>query len=257
MQFQRKKLNELTIEDEKAFKKVPLYAALKDLLVRSRYTFRVLPATFRDRWDHALLLNLTYWGGEGDVLVDSRIPADVVTHAAWHFLTSREIGSNDPAALFLGEAIASGFDLFLVGQLLRSAQSSSFLSSQVTAMAETANAAGMSEKGFRSLLETVADEPEESFEQLRRLLFDTSMALYRASTPSAGLAVLERAESHKFGKLLHRYELSNWVLYARAYASKEANRGAKNARKDAATKADRALRKGDSLDWLVTHWLSR
>jgi len=249
MQFQRKKLSALTIQDERAFKKVPLYMALKDALLRANYSFRILPPSFRGRWDHALLLNLTYWGGEGDVLTDSRIPADVVTHAAWHFVASQHVGKGDAAAMFLGEAIASGFDLFLVGHLLRAGENCSFLSTQVNAMAETASAAGLNEKKFRSLLETIAANPEESFEELRQLLFDTTLALYRAATPSDALRVLASAESHRFGHLLHRYELSNWVLYARAYAPKAVGARAKT--------ADVALRKRNSIDWLVTHWLSR
>ena len=102
-------------------------------------------------------------------------------------------------------AIASAFDVYLVGRLLGHAPASAFLASQVPAMAETASAAALSERAF---------------------------------------------ERHRFGALLHRYEISNRVLYARAYGARSAG--------DAKARAiDRALRRATlPLDWLATSWIA-
>ena len=68
--------------------------------------------------------------------------ADVVAHAAWHYLAARALApaagrSLSVDALFLGEAIASAFDVYLVGRLLGHAPRSTFLETQVPAMAES------------------------------------------------------------------------------------------------------------------------
>jgi len=127
-------IDELTVDDEPSFRPVGLYADLKEILRRSAYRFRVLPSELAGRWDRALLLNLTFWGADagGDVLVDRHIPADVVAHAAWHHLASGALKTEpgtppSPEALFLGEAVASAFDVYLVGRLLGPAPDSSFL----------------------------------------------------------------------------------------------------------------------------------
>lgn len=246
-------LDDLRIDDARAFAKVPLHAELADVLRRARYRFRVVPG---GRADHALLLNLTYWSVDagGDVLASETIPADVVAHVAWHHLAHRALaGSGKPSAdaLFLGESIASAYDLFMVGALLRSsaARRSSFLDSQVPRLAEVAAASGLSAHGFEALLGQVAAAPEVAFEDLRALLFDTTRALFEAEDAVAALGVLEAAGDHPFGALLHHYELSNWVLYARAYAS---------AKPDAkARKIDRALRDADDpVAWLAAQWVA-
>src|SRR6202012_2696764 len=109
--------------------------------------------------DRVLFLNLTFWdpGEQGDVLASDVIPADVVTHVAWHHLARRaldKVGAGTSAdALLLGEAIASAFDLHLVGRLLGHAPDAQFLETQVPAMAEVAEAAGLDEAGFEALLE--------------------------------------------------------------------------------------------------------
>ena len=84
MRFALKELKDLTIVDDAAFRRLPIYVDLKRILTADRYRFRILPPPLRGRWEHALLLNLTFWGaGEGgDVLVDEKLPADVVAHAA-------------------------------------------------------------------------------------------------------------------------------------------------------------------------------
>jgi hypothetical protein len=218
-------VGDVTIVDEISFRHVSIYAELKKCLQDARYTFRVMPKNSAARWERALLLNLTFWGASsgGDVLVDHDLPADVVAHAAWHHLAARAlVAENKPLsadALFLGEAIASAFDVYLVGRLLGHAPDSSFLESQVAAMADAANAAGVSEDDFEVLLQSIANDPERAFEDLRQLLFDASTALVACADAVAAMNVLQRLDRHRFGPLLHHYELSTWVLYARAYAS--------------------------------------
>ena len=255
-----KTIDDLSIDDEASLRHVALYADLKEVLRRAEYRFRVLPETAPARWDRALFLNLTFWGsrGGGDVLVDDHIAADVVAHVAWHHLAASAFAREDApyaapsaAALFLGEAIASAFDVYLVGRLLGHAPRSSFLETQVPAMAESADAAGLSAKGFASLLRGVAAAPERAFEDLRELLSDVTSALFACTGADEALAVLAGFEAHRFAPLLHRYELSNWVLYARAYASR-------TLRSDRRVVAfDRALRrKKVPLDWLAGEWVS-
>ncbi len=247
------RLTDLTIEDERALRDVQLYAELKSILVADAYRFRVLPKTLEGRWDRALLLNLTFWGASegGDVLSQRSIPADVVAHVAWHHLTACALGPGplSPAGLFLGESIASAFDLYLVGRLLGRRGRSSFLETQVPAMAEAADASGLGPKAFHALLETIASEPAAAFEALRELLFDASMALFKAEGADDALAVLGRFDKHPFAPLLHRYELSNWVLYARAYGAKKKGKAARAI--DAELRASAV-----SLEWLSEHWVA-
>lgn len=249
--FERCTLDELTIEDAKSFRHIQGYLDLEQILRRDRYSFRVLPAPL---WDRALFLNLTYWSPTeaGDVLVDRSVPADVVAHVAWHHLATKALGRTDapmPAsALFLGEAIASAYDLYLVGRILGHAPSSSFLETQVAAMADTADAAGLSESAFEKLLEEVAAAPEAAFASLRQLLVDATAALFECKRAEDSLDVLLGLESHRFGALLHRFELSNWLLYARAYGSAEPC-----PKTDA---VERALREAkEPLGWLEENWV--
>jgi hypothetical protein len=223
--FDEREIDDLVIDDEKSFRHVAIYEDLKKTLQNAKYKFRVMPQHSAARWERALLLNLTFWGASsgGDVLVDRDLPADVVAHAAWHHLAARAFAAeNKPLsadALFMGEAIASAFDVYLVGRLLGHAPDSSFLESQVAAMADAANAAGVSEDDFETLLQSIANDPERAFEELRQLLFDATTALVACADATAAMNVLERLDRHRFGPLLHHYELSTWVLYARAYAS--------------------------------------
>lgn len=213
-------LDDLDIEDERSFRHVALYAELKQVLRRDAYKFRVIENA---SWDRALFLNLTFWDAaeQGDVLCEASVPADVVMHAAWHHLARRGLGAASTTAdgLLMGEAIASAFDLYLVGRLLGHAPDSAFLGTQVPALAEAAEAAGLAEPDFEALLEDIALDPDRAFEDLRGLLFETVTDLLACSGAEAACAVLERADKHRFGPLLHHYELSTWVLYARAYAS--------------------------------------
>jgi hypothetical protein len=114
-------------------------------------------------------------------------------------------------------------------------------------MAETASAAGLDEEGFTRMLEGIASDPEQAFSDLRALLFDATSALFACQGALDASAALARFDEHRFAPLLHRYELSNWVLYARAYGDREP---------DAAARAvDAKLRDPLSLDWLARAWL--
>jgi hypothetical protein len=254
--FDRRTVDDLVIGDERAFRHVALYADLKEVLRRAAYPFRVLRGASSGRADRALLLNLSFWAADvgGDVLPDASIEADVVAHAAWHHLAARQFATaagRPPSieALFLGEAIASAFDVYLVGRLLAHAPRSTFLETQVPAMAETARAAGLSKASFARLLADIAAHPELSFESLRELLCDATAALLACSTAEQALGALGAFDRHRFHALLHRYELSNWVLYARAYGREGPDRRARA--------VDGALRRAKApLDWLAAHWIA-
>lgn len=254
-------LDQLVIDDEASFRHVGLYADLKQILQHDAYGFRILPASSEGRWDRALLLNLTFWAsGGGDVLVEPHISADVVAHAAWHHLAARALAPPtapgvaplppSPEALFLGESVASAFDVYLVGRLLGHAPRSTFLATQVPAMADAAAEAGLSSDAFEQMLDRIARDPERAFAELRELLYDATCALMACSTPDEGLAALARFDAHPYASILQRYELSNWVLYARAYggAAKDGER---------AREVDRTLRAADdALAWLTKTWVS-
>lgn len=255
--FLLRSLTELEIEDEASCRHVGLYAELRRVLIGASYRFRVLPEESRGRWDRALLLNLTFWSAQegGDVLVDESIDADVVAHVAWHHLAQKQLvaaGAVPTAdAMFLAEAIASAFDVYLVGRLLGHAPRSSFLASQVPAMSDACAGAGLSEEEFDALLQGIVKDPDAAFESLRQLLFDTARALLEAPDASAALLVLAQADTHPLAPLLHRFELSNWVLYARAYAPKGL------APDPLVREVDAALRAAPvSLDWLEKRWLA-
>jgi hypothetical protein len=258
--FEQRTVDELDIGDERSFDHVALYADLKEVLRRARYPFQILPRSRPARADRALLLNLTFWTADagGDVLVDAHVEADVVAHAAWHHLAARMLAPEGPradrrpsaSALFLGESIASAFDVYLVGRALGHAPRSSFLETQVPAMADAAAATGLSERGFQKLLAGLAADPDGAFTDLRELLYDATSALFACRTGQEGYAALAALEGHRYSALLPRYELSNWVLYARAYAGeRSADARARN--------VDRALRKDRrSLDWLEENWVA-
>ncbi len=252
-------LERLSVGDERSFRHVALYADLRELLRRARYRFQVLPARHARRADRALLLNLTFWSPDagGDVLVGPHLPADVVAHVAWHHLAARAVptrrGKPSAPALLLGESIASAFDVYLVGRLLGLAPRSTFLATQTPAMADAAAAAGLSAAGFARLLQRMAYDPEAAFGQLRALLYDAALALLACRDAAEGFVALERFEAHPFAPLLPRYELSNWVLYARAYAGATAD--ARVQRIDAALRAGSPAGAG-ALAWLERHWLA-
>jgi len=248
-------LSDLHIEDERSFSHVGLYESLKQALRRDGYRFRV-PEGPPAPWARVVFLNLTFWDPEeqGDVLTEGAIPADVVAHVAWHHLARRALGAGATSppsadALLLGEAIASAFDLYLIGRLLGHVPDAQMLETQVPAMAEEAMATGLSEDRFEDLLNETAADPERAFEDLRELLFDASTALLTCRGADAAAGVLAGLDGHRFGPLLHHYELSNWILYARA-------RGAQPEPDPVVRGVDAALRAAPvALDWLEREWL--
>ncbi len=256
MRFRSLTLDELHIEDERSFRHVSLYEELKQALRRDGYRFRI-PTGARPGWDRVLFLNLTFWdaGDQGDVLAEAAIPANVVAHVAWHHLARRALpGSSGADGLFFGESIASAFDLYLLGRLLGHAPEAQFLETQVPAMAEVAEAAGLSEEGFEALLEGVSADPDRAFEDLRELLFDAATTLVSCPGVEAAAEALARFDGHRFGPLLHHYELSNWVLYARAYGRQDG--GSPTAPNPAVRALDAALRAAPvALDHLERAWL--
>jgi len=245
-------IDDLSVVDERSFRAIAMYADLKEVLRRDRYVFRVVSSGSPARWDRALFLNLTYWSvAGGDVLQDSRIAADVVAHAAWHHLASLAFPDKPQSveALFLGESIASAFDVYLIGRLLGQARRSSFLETQVPALAESAKAAGVSARAFEAMLRGIAADPERSFAELRKLLYRATCALIACRDAREAMKALARFDRHRFGSLLHHYELSNWVLYARAY-------GGRVSQDVRARAVDVALgRAASPLGWLTSRWI--
>jgi hypothetical protein len=247
----------LRIEDERSFRHVGVYDSLNRVLLRDKVLLWV-PRTGagRARWDRVLFLNLTFWatGEPGVVLENKSIPADVLMHAAWHHVTRRALTRDDKAtstydALFLGEAIASAFDLYLVGRLLGHAPDAAFLETQVPAMADAAEEAGMSTDAFEAMLDEVAKDPERAFEDLRQLLFDACMSLVHQRSVGDAAEAIAAFDGHRFGPLLHHYELSTWILYARAYGQGGESRDAD------VQNIDKTLRQAPvALDWLEQHW---
>jgi hypothetical protein len=250
-------LDELTIDDEASFRGVALYGRLKEVLRASGHRFKIAAPGETVSWDRALFLNLTYWSPseEASVLVDEHVAPDVVAHTALHHVVgralAREAAAESPAALLFTEAIASAFDLYLVGRLLPIAPESDFITSQIPIMAEAAAEAGLDEAAFERLLEGVSAAPERAFEDLRALLVDAGTALLACADAAAAHDVLEGLGGHRFAPLLHHYQLSNWILYSRAYARPSAGGD------DAVRALDRELRASpDSLAWVEARWLA-
>jgi hypothetical protein len=252
-------LDKLTIDDDRSLRHIAVYHELKALLRVSGYRFYKPVAGTQISWDRALFLNQTFWNGSdgADVLQDEHIAADVVAHIAWHYAVDRELartGSSaeqrrSPAALFFAEAISSAFDLYLVGRMLLNAPDSDFITSQVPIMGEAAEEAGLSEEGFMALLEQVSSDPERSFEDLRVLLFDICSELFALHDAAQAEEVLQDHSTHRFAPLLHHYQLSNWILYARAFGTPGMN--------EWVAKADAELRRApDPLIWLSEHLLA-
>jgi hypothetical protein len=201
---------------------------------------------------------LTYWDPDhsADVLCEESIPADSIAHIAWHGLVANQLGRlvgagpASSAALFFAESIASAFDMYLVGRLLKNVPDSDFISSQVSIMGEAAAEAGLPENDFAALLEEVCAEPERAFEDLRALLLDAASALLRCRDAVQAEQELQRLAGHRFEALLHHYQLSNWILYARAYARPAADQDRVVAGLDATLRTEVS-----SLDWLTRNWI--
>jgi hypothetical protein len=260
-------LDELTILDEADFAHVAAYAQLKRALRASGCQFRI-PATASVplSWDRAVFLNLTFWSADegGDVLCDDNISADVIAHVAWHSVCATQLEKllpaqkapkkpkPSPSALFFGESIASAFDVYLVGRLIENVPDSDFLETQLPIMSEAAQEAGLSEDEFAALVSSMSQDPERAFEDLRALLFDVTRALLPCNNAIDAELVLERFADHRFGSLLHHFQLSNWLLYARAYGADDPEQ------ERAVLELDAKLRAAPvSLDWLLEHWVEQ
>jgi len=257
-------LDQLTIDDERSFRGVALYDRLKRALRRSNHRFQIPVAGTQASWDRVVFLNLTYWSGApgADVLCDEHIPADVVAHVAWHQVVGQQLArraarspggaapSPSAAALFFAESIASAFDLYLIGRLFVNESESDFITTQVPLMSDCAQEAGLSEAAFSALMAEVVRAPERAFEDMRVLLLDASNVLLACAGPAEAQAALEALAGHRFAPLLHHYQLSNWILYARAYAGG-------GPRPDASVSdLDATLRQAPvSLDWLSERWI--
>lgn len=255
--FPKLKLQDLHVDDEDSFSHVGLYADLRAIVEDSDHRFVILHRNVkRADWDRAAFLNLTFWHAHEpvDVLVDDHLAADVIGHIAWHMLGSRNLApepgrAQSAATMLISESIASAFDLYLVGRLLGHRPDSLFLETQVPAMAEAASGAGMEEDAFEAMLQSIADDPERAFEDLRSLLFDAGMALGSCPDVETAARVLDSMEDRRFSELIHHYELSNWTLYGRAYGATEDG-------KEAALDLDRTLRQAPvALDWLEKNWV--
>jgi len=251
--FRRLAVSEVSIRGERAFSGIAPYALLKRMLVRDAFAFR-LPGTADP--DRVLFLNLTFWNAaeSSDLLVEDVVDADVLAHAGWHHAARRALAGPLPptaAAMFLGESVASAFDLYVIGTMLATGRSNAYLRGQVPAISAAARCAGLSDEDLEALFGSVAADPDRAFEDLRQLLFDASCALERCGDIDSAAGVLGGFAGHRFVGLLHHFALSSWVLYARAYAG-PAVEG------DAAVAMDAALRSSPtSLGWLTEHWLSR
>jgi hypothetical protein len=249
-------LDELVIDDEPAFASLPLYARLKEAVRKSGHRFLLPAGGAPTSWDRALFLNLTYWNGEAgsDVLCDEHVAADVVTHIAWHHIAGTRLGAagagGTASAMLFGESIASAFDLYMMGRLWREAPDSEFVTTQVPIISEAAQDAGMSDDDFAALMTDVSDHPARAFEDLRALLFDAATALHACRDANQAQLALDRLDGHRLAPLLHHYQLSNWILYARAYAKSAP------ALDEIVRGFDQTLRAApDSLAWLSENWV--
>jgi hypothetical protein len=252
-------LDALTIDDAEAFADLGLYRELERVVREGGLRFRVArEGSAHATWSRVLFLNLTFWHGtpteagrEGtaDVLCERRIPADVVAHVGWHHLAAKALGGRSAEAALLGEAIASAFDLYLLGTTLRTGRASSFEETQTEAMAAALAEHGYDERDVSRWLEEVAEEPERAFESLRALLFDVSTGLLSCETVDDAVEVFDRHGRARFAPLLHHFELSNWVLHTRAHGLDRTV--------DAGVRAvDAGLRAHENpLEWLREAWV--
>jgi hypothetical protein len=250
-------LDHLIIDDESSFNSIALYPRLKAALRRSGHRFYLPDGGAPTSWDRALFLNLTFWSGEegADILVDEHLPADVVTHIAWHHLVGERLAraagaARSPTAMLFAESIASAFDLHMLGRLWRQAPGAEFVTTQVPIMSEAAQEAGMSDDDFANLMTDISNDPDRAFEDLRQLLFDASTALVGCRDAVQAQAVLERFAGHRLEPLLHHYQLSNWILYARAYTTPAP------AVDEVVRSFDTTLRQAPvALAWLADNWV--
>jgi hypothetical protein len=233
--FVRLALDDLRITDLDDHRRAGIDAtfALIEVLRRDRATFLV--PRRETGWDRVAFLNLvSYSPGTAELLRSRDVPADELVHVALHHLARKDIGIGSAHALLFGEAIASAFDAYLIGVLLRRRPRAAYLAQQVPRLSERALDAGLSRRAFAALLARMAGDPERAFEELRRLLLDVSLALVPSRSLPESARILARFEPHPYAPILHHYELADWILAARA----SSRRGPSAA----ATRIDRALR---------------
>lgn len=256
-------LDELTIDDEASFRHVAIYQRLKEVLRRAKHRFKIATVGENASWDRVLFLNLTFWSSneEASVLCDEHIAPDVIAHTALHHVVGRALesdakpGAPSPAALLFSEAIASAFDLYLVGRLVENAPDSDFITSQLPIMAEAAEQAGLDEKAFATLIGGVVAAPERAFEDMRALLVDAGTALLTCKDADEAHVVLERFKGHRLAPLLHHFQLSNWILYTRAYGRSVTREPGAN--DEAVHALDREMRASpDSIAWIEQRLLT-
>lgn len=250
--FRRVTISALRIDGERDLRRVALYPRLKQLLVRDGYRFRLQTSGAPIDWGRALLLNLSFWSAEdsADVVVGARLPADVVTHVAWHHLARRALGPAGRGAdgALLGESIASAFDAYLLGRLISEAPRAAYLGEQIDAMRESAQ---LAPAALRRVLERLAADPGAAFGELRRLLFEVATSLVRAEGIDDAARRLDAYADRPLAPLLPHYNLSNWILHGRAYGGRIAPRIAPRI-----ARIDAQLRAAPSeLDWLEQAWL--
>lgn len=88
-------------------------------------------------------------------------------------------------------------------------------------------------------------------ERFLSLLFQVARRLLDCRNAVEAQHVLESFTAHRFTCLLHHYQLSNWVLYARAYGAPAP------AQQLAIHELDATLRNAPvALDWLSEHWFA-
>ncbi|MEM1032896.1 MAG: hypothetical protein AAGN82_21300 [Myxococcota bacterium] len=202
--------------------------------------------------DEARLINLAFWHPDGvaEVLDEPYLTLDQVAHNVWHVAAARALGEEATRVegLLLAEAVASAFDVYLIGRLLGHEPEAPLLETQVPAMSDAAGAAGRSDAEVAAMFEGFAAAPEESFGQLTQLLFATGRALVDAPDPDAAAEVLRHSRTQPLGCLLHHYELPTWVLFARAY-------GTEGHAPAAAALAENIERSSDPVTLLCDAWL--
>jgi hypothetical protein len=246
---------QLRLDDEGDFRRIALFRDLRRIMVDEKVPFRVPSKKAVLPWNRALFLNLTFWNAvaPSDVLTEARIPSDVLCHAAWHHLARCHLSDGTAMSaegMFLGEAIASAFDLYLLGRLLPDVPEADFLTTQVPAMTDAALDAGLSEPEMEALLTSVSDDPDLAFEELRVLLFDVCTSLVAAHDVDDAAARLAPFATHRFHPILHHYEVSNWILFARAHAAHALGPDPRVRAVDAALRAAPS-----SIAWLDAHWV--
>lgn len=215
--------------------RIPVVEALLARLARDRVRFLV-PARGRASEGATDFLNRTFWTSAGDVLASREAPVDVLAHAAWHHVVRAAAPRATVESALVGEAIASAFDLYLVGAALRVAPDADLLATQVPRLSEAAADGGMGARAFATVLKDAARDPEKVFGELYALLADAALKLAAVDDPVRAAHVVDALATRRLGPLLFHYDVSGWLLHARAHAT---TRGA-----DAAARAiDRTIRR--------------